>query len=110
MTCRDKACSKSFEVPCEVGKSVWITLYTKKRLEALEYEINSITISHIGSCVENNDNTTIVVCRGEHKMSFQMGLFQSCLGKTIFFSKEEAEQALKEHIADVGKKEREEEC
>jgi hypothetical protein len=96
MTYKGETLSKSIKSLCKAGGSIWITLYTKKGLEALKYEIYSISISYIGFRMENNDNTTIAVCRGEHKMSFSMAFLKSCLGKTVFLTREEAEQALKE--------------
>lgn len=88
--------SDIIELPLEVGNRVWVTLYAKKfhktSLEPLEYEVYAISVF----CMEYYNNIIIVIRRGEHKISFQIGAFKSCLGKTIFFSKEEAEQALKE--------------
>lgn len=90
--------SKFVELPCKVGDF----LYQPHRNRISKYRIKTITIHmHNYMTIEWNLYSGIA-----YKLD---GIYADEIGRTAFLTREEAEQALKNHIADVGKKERNDE-
>jgi len=77
-------------LPCKVGDSVWINGILGVG-EAEEHEITAVSC-HLGSKKEIWFNAEMPRYRGEARCSFGLDQF----GKTVFLTREEAEQALKE--------------
>ena len=88
--CIEKRCgdfkdrSRFVELPCKVGDRVYVALPKAKLV--VEYVIESIWVEEAGAIVRAVDTTC-----------FTFGFFMADeFGKKLFFTKEEAEQALKE--------------
>lgn len=88
--CNDfKDKSKFVKLPCKVGDTFFILL---KSQDILEYKVFSINIFS-GKVY---DYINIVLDRYHHRMGFTEGRFKYELGRSIFLTKEQAEQALRE--------------
>lgn len=88
--------SKFIELPCKVDKTIWVDLSAFASVpidELLAYKVYYISVFRGGLF----DDVKIVLRRGEHKLSFDnLEHFKYLIGRNLFFTKEEAEQALRE--------------
>lgn len=78
--------------PCKVGDTVYYTedIGIQTSLEIVEYIVENITIGI-------KPSRCILYCKTK-KRGFKDRFFNNSFGKTIFFTREEAEQALKEGV------------
>lgn len=83
-----KDSSKFVELPCKVGDTVFVMMESS---DILEYKVFYINIF----CGEVYDEIEIVLDRNYHRIGYTKERFEYELGKTLFFTKEEAEQVLK---------------
>ena len=87
--------SKFIELPCKVDKTIWVDLSAFDSVPIdglLEYKVDYISVFRSSLF----DDVKIVLRRGEHKLSFDnLEHFKYLIGRSLFFAKEEAEQALK---------------
>ena len=81
--------SRFVELPCKAGDTFFVIIESS---DILEYKVFYISIL----CGEVYDEIEIVLDRNYHRIKYTKGRFEYELGKTIFFTEEEAEQALKE--------------
>jgi hypothetical protein len=81
--------SQFVELPCKAGDTIFLIIESS---DILEYKVFYISIL----CGEVYDEIEIVLDRNYHRIKYTKGRFEYELGKTIFFTEEEAEQALKE--------------
>ena len=84
-----KGRSRFVELPCKAGDTFFVIIESS---DILEYKVFYISIL----CGEVYDEIEIVLDRNYHRIKYTKGRFEYELGKTIFFTEEEAEQALKE--------------
>lgn len=84
-----KDSSKFVELPCNVGDIFFVLTESS---DILEYKVFYINIFR----GEVYDEINIVLDRNYHRIEYTKERFEYELGKTLFSTKEEAEQALKE--------------
>ena len=88
--------SKIIELPCNVKEEIWVNLKAFADIPNDVFYKYKVQYINVYRC-ELFDVNTVILKRGKHKISIDnFEYFKSLFGKCLFYTKEEAEQALKE--------------